>query len=69
MPLDSLSDQRFLKLSAIIAVAVLKDRFGVVWEKDVDKIKAAGVEIKIDDMEKVFNQISHLTNDKYQLIL
>lgn len=36
-------------------------------KKDVDKIKAAGVEIKIDDMEKVFNQISHLTNDKYQL--
>lgn len=35
--------------------------------KEVDKIRIGGVEIKIDDVEKVFSLISHLTGDKYQL--
>ena len=35
--------------------------------KGVDKVKVAGVEIKIEDVERVFNKISHLTGDKYQL--
>lgn len=35
--------------------------------KDIDKIRVGGVEIKINDVEKVFSPISHLTDDKYQL--
>ncbi len=35
--------------------------------ENIDKIRVSGVEIKIDDVEKVFNQISHLIGDRYQL--
>lgn len=35
--------------------------------KGMDKIRVGGVEIKIDDIEKIFSPISHFTDDKYQL--
>lgn len=35
--------------------------------KGMDKIRVGGVEIKIDDVEKIFSPISHFTDDKYQL--
>lgn len=35
--------------------------------KDVDKIRVGGVEIKTDDVEKAFQKLGYLTNDKYQV--
>jgi len=35
--------------------------------KDIDKIRVAGVEIKINDVEKVFNQLNHIIGDQYQI--
>jgi len=33
----------------------------------VDKIRISGVEIRVDDVEKVFSQINHIIGDYYQL--